>query len=398
MVLANIKITDEEALQIAANGGPIDLERWSGMAGPLIERLEYIVYNVFPMPQARPEPIGQPPLPNHSSQANSIPESSNKENTSPADIQTSPQAARTGSPPSSERVPDSQPQPSGASTDGRLPPPLAFLLSAIRSSIKSFFEDKPPHTIQRLAELVLYPTKHYRTLPAYLRAVDRVVSVTSSADIFPFQTPAVTNAQSNGLVLPGNSSGVYMAPDFAQGLGSDESLGGALLTPIPWLTNASFEGEDANGDSGILVEGTEALPTQPEEQGTTTLVPAGAEETAATTSPEPSDEVPHARGPIVLGVEDMGLQDGKGVEVRLATDGAADVPAAAATTTTQATEKQGNAESTGDKDGDIVLTDTNPKQGEEAQNGGPSTEPQAGNTESEPTGDSSQAPDAEKKA
>lgn len=208
------------------------------------------------MPQARPEPIGQPSFPNHSSQANSIPESSNKENTSPADIQTSPQAARTGSPPSSERVPDSQPQPSVASTDGRLPPPLAFLLSAIRSSIKSFFEDKPPHTIQRLAELVLYPTKHYRTLPAYLRAVDRVVSVTSSADIFPFQTPAVTNAQSNGLVLPGNSAGVYMAPEFAQGLGSDESLGGALLTPIPWLTNASFEGEDANGDSGILVEGT----------------------------------------------------------------------------------------------------------------------------------------------
>lgn len=207
------------------------------------------------MPQARPEPIGQQPFPNHSSQANSIPESSNKENTSPTDIQASPQAARTGSPPSSERVPDSQPQRSGASTDGRLPPPLAFLLSAIRSSIKSFFEDKPPHTIQRLAELVLYPTKHYRTLPAYLRAVDRVVSVTSSADIFPFQTPAVTDAQSNGLVLPGNSSGVYMAPDFAQGLGSDESLGGALLTPIPWLTNASFEGEDANGDSGILVEG-----------------------------------------------------------------------------------------------------------------------------------------------
>ncbi|OQE08745.1 hypothetical protein PENVUL_c008G06671 [Penicillium vulpinum] len=391
---------DEEALQIAANGGPMDLERWHGMAAPLIERLEYIVYNVFPMPQARPDPIGQQPFPNHSSQANSIPpESSNKENTSPTDIQTSPQAARTGSPPSSERVPDSQPQPSGASTDGRLPPPLAFLLSAIRSSIKSFFEDKPPHTIQRLAELVLYPTKHYRTLPAYLRAVDRVVSVTSSADIFPFQTPAVTNAPTNGLVLPGNSSGVYIAPDFAQGLGSDESLGGALLTPIPWLNNPSFAGEDANGDAGILVEGTEALPTQPEvEPGTTTLVTSEAEETAANTSPESSDEVPHARGPILLGVEDMGLQDGKGVEMRLSTDGTADVPAAADATATQATEEQEKVESTTDSDGDIVLTDTKPKEEEEAKNEGPSTEPQAGNAEPESTGDSSQAPDAEKKA
>ncbi|CAG7988571.1 unnamed protein product [Penicillium nalgiovense] len=398
MDLADIKITDEEALQIAANGGPLDLERWNGMAGPLIERLEYVVYNVFPMPQARPQPIGQPSFPNHSSQANSIPpESSNKENTLPADIQTSPQAARTGSPPSSERVPGSQPQPSGASKDDRLPPPLAFLLSAIRSSIKSFFEDKPPHTIQRLAELVLYPTKHYRTLPAYLRAVDRVVSVTSSADVFPFQTPAVTNAQTNGL-LPGNGSGVYMASDFAEGLGSDESLGGALLTPIPWLTNASFEGEDTSGDAGMLVEGTEPLPTQPEEPVNSTLVTTEADEKTATTSPEPSDEVPHARGPIVLGVEDMGLQDGKGVEMRLGADGAAEVPAAAATPTTQPIEGQEKAKPTGDNDGDIVLADTKPKEGEETKNEGPSTEPQAGNAEPEPTGDSPQAPDAEKKA
>ncbi|KAJ5448915.1 Protein phosphatase 4 core regulatory subunit R2 [Penicillium cf. griseofulvum] len=365
MGLANIKITDEEALQIAANGGPMDLERWHGMAGPLIERLEYIVYNVFPMPQARPEPIGQQPFPNHSSQANSIPpESSNKENTSPADIQISPQAARTGSPPSGERVPDSQPQPSGASTDGRLPPPLSFLLSAIRSSIKAFFEDKPPHTIQRLAELVLYPTKHYRTLPAYLRAVDRVVSVTSSADIFQFQTPAGANSQTNGLGLPGNNGGAYIPPP---------TLPTVLEAMNLWATG--------------------------EELGTTTIVGPEAEEGAATASPEPSDEVPHARGPVLLGVEDMGLQDGKGVEMRLGTDGAADVPATAAATATQAIEEQEKAESTADKDGDIVLADTKPKEGEEAKKEeDPSTEPQAGNAEPEPTGDSSEAPDAEKKA
>lgn len=34
-------------------------------------------------------------------------------------------------------------------------------------------------------------------------------------------------------------------------LGSDESLGGALLTPIPWLTNTGLEGED----SDLLDEG-----------------------------------------------------------------------------------------------------------------------------------------------
>lgn len=36
-------------------------------------------------------------------------------------------------------------------------------------------------------------------------------------------------------------------------------------------------------------------------------------------SPPPADteELPHARGPPVVGVEDMGLQDGKGVEMPL---------------------------------------------------------------------------------
>jgi hypothetical protein len=206
------------------------------------------------MPQVRPEHIGQQTFPSHPPQANTVPsEVSNKENPS-SDLMTPP--AIPGSPLSSERVPDSQPQPSGASADSQLPPPLAFLLSAIRSSINSFFKEKPPHTIQRLAELILYPTKHYRTLPAYLRAVDRVVSVTSSADIFPFKTPAVSDVLSNGLLHPGNNGGAYVTPDYAHCFGSDESLGGALLTPIPWLSNVPFDGDDANGDADVLVEGT----------------------------------------------------------------------------------------------------------------------------------------------
>jgi len=205
------------------------------------------------MPQVRPESTGIQPFLS-SSQTNAIPpESSNKENAAPADLEIPSQGAQPGSQ-STERVPDSQPQPSGASTDS-LPPQLVLLLNAIRSSIQSFFTEKPPHTIQRLAELVLYPTKHYKTLPAYLRAVDRVTSVTSSADIFPFQAPPAENSQSNGLVHPGNSSGVYITPDYVQGLGSDESLGGALLTPITWLNNASFDGEDANVDTNVLGEG-----------------------------------------------------------------------------------------------------------------------------------------------
>jgi hypothetical protein len=114
-----------------------------------------------------------------------------------------------------------------------------LLLDSIKSTLKTFFASKPPHTIQRLAELVLRPNAHYRTLPAYLRAVDRVVSVTSTADIFPLQTEP-SAGQVNGVLNGGGHS--FMFPDHAPG--SDESLGGALLTPIPWLTGASSPGND----------------------------------------------------------------------------------------------------------------------------------------------------------
>ena len=202
------------------------------------------------MPKVPPSSYNPRPFP-PPSEANAVPESSNKENTAPEDPQDLHQPDATpGSPPSSERVPDSQPQPSSPQPNDALPPPLALLLKSIRSSIQSFFVAKPPHTIQRLAELILRPTAHYKTLPAYLRAVDRVVSVTSGADVFPFSAPPSAIGQPNGLVHPTNSAGAYLTPDYTSGLGSDESLGGALLTPIPWLTNASLEGVD----SGIVDE------------------------------------------------------------------------------------------------------------------------------------------------
>lgn len=78
--------------------------------------------------------------------------------------------------------------------------------------------------------------------------------MTSGADIFPFNTPANTD-HSNGLLHPTNSAGTYLTPDYAHGLGSDESLGGALLTPIPWLSNASFDGGDSSAmEAGMFMD------------------------------------------------------------------------------------------------------------------------------------------------
>lgn len=173
-----------------------------------------------------------------------LPSSSNKENANPTDRQapprrTVPSAAATSA--STEPVPDSRPDSFSAPANQSFPAPLMLLLNSIRSTMRFYFTSKPPHTIQRLAELILRPTSHYRNLPAYLRAVDRVVSVTSSADIFPSQMHASAN-QPNGLA--NGIGGVFEAFDHVHG--SDESLGGALLTPIPWLSNtASFEDDSA---------------------------------------------------------------------------------------------------------------------------------------------------------
>ncbi|KAJ5637971.1 hypothetical protein N7490_007850 [Penicillium lividum] len=345
---------DEEALEAVANGRSIDLEKWAGIVAPLLERLEYIVYNVFPMPRVPPGSLNSQPFSRPSTQitdVNSVPpESSNKENTVPGDSQTPPRAEAPSSP-STERVSDSQPQSSTQLENNSLPPPLALLLASICSSIQSFFVEKPPHTIQRLAELILRPTAHYKTLPAYLRAVDRVVSVTSGADIFPFNTPANSD-QSNGLLHPTNSAGTYLTPDYALGLGSDESLGGALLTPIPWLNNATFEGGDP-----IALE-TEGGHNQAQEAdiSSAALAPTieGEHAVISGSPPAESDEVPHARGPSVVGVEDMGLQDGKGVEMNLETEHAVTGGAEEA----RADGGSGPA----DNDGDIVLGDTNTKE------------------------------------
>lgn len=146
---------------------------------------------------------------------------------------------------------------------GSLPGPIAALLDEITSAIIDNFSDYPPHTIQRLAELVLKPKQHYRTLTAYLHALDRVVHVTSGNNIYPLP-PAVMDMSENPPLSNGvrgsNGSASNIAADTSlrseealdndDALGSDEALGGALLTPIPWLSsrvNGTGSSEDGLG-------------------------------------------------------------------------------------------------------------------------------------------------------
>jgi hypothetical protein len=132
-------------------------------------------------------------------------------------------------------------------------------------------------------------------------------------------------------------------------LGSDESLGGALLTPIPWLNNSLGSDEDG----GVFAEPEEgSIATSPGQ----TCSEAGAATMTELQESEGAEEIPHARGPPVLGVEDLGLQDGKGVEMTL--DIKADEPAEASSGGDDGTRDQHNpADPDADADGDVVISD-----------------------------------------
>lgn len=250
--------------------------------------------------------------------------------------------------------------------------------------------------------MILYPTRHYRTLPAYLRAIDRVVSVSSGADIFPLPHTAPLPGSiigvggvgefsgANGMVNGTGAALTWTATESREtaataALGSDESLGGALLTPISWLrstdeamTTETGEGEDGQSDATSSIttnmngtgggnaygprRGDRAvtqgeLIRQEQEAG---IVPTsqtmgrrqgGVAEGEAEAN-EMEDDKPHARGPDLVGVEDMGLQDGHALTLGRKVSDSTD-----STDSAEAAEGPKQAKENEDGDGDIVLTD-----------------------------------------
>ncbi|RDL33146.1 Uncharacterized protein BP5553_08585 [Venustampulla echinocandica] len=342
--------TDDEILRTLADGKSMDYELWPGLLSRLIPRLHKIVQTEFPSPSSPPpqQPAAQsisssPPIqtinPDPSSQnSGSSTQSTDKENAPPPGVQ-SPSAS--------------------------LPTQVQTLLTSITSTLESLFSKYPPHTVQRLAELILYPRQHYRILSSYLHAVDRTVHVTSGAHIFPLPAaipdPSSAAVLSNGTTDPLTITWGNPATISQSALGSDESLGGALLTPIPWLSKNSSNGsnggshspevktestemiEGPNGPGGIETvsvsvngissatasvassssdgnDGTAALRaeggvTQGEllrQEQRAGVVPAS--QLAGTKGDSDGmgeeDEVPHARGPEEIGMEDMGPQSG----------------------------------------------------------------------------------------
>ncbi|KAI9771078.1 MAG: hypothetical protein M1840_002429 [Geoglossum simile] len=307
--------TDEAILEDLAKDGLLSFSDWPELLERLLLRLD----------QARPPSIiardfPTPPIPTSVSAkpVTRTPQPSITESEAPVSQGTSPESApsrplKENATPTSPKSPlsrppvppfsSSSPFPGNdksliATASGSLQPALQSQFETMKDTLRSNFSHSPPHTIQRLAELILNPRKHYRTLPSYIRALDRVISVSSSADIFPLPTATLPNVDGSGL-LNGTTT-IIGGGGSAGGLGSDESLGGALLTPISWLQNAPSLGQgevrtesteivdgpngagsietvsiSMNGissatpqrDSGAIVQGE--LPTQEEEAGNT---------------------------------------------------------------------------------------------------------------------------------
>jgi PPP4R2 len=228
-----------------------------------VKRLDQIIYHEFPIPIILPPPpmnIEGELAPDETPRSTgaglsgeTIPASSIAASSGP---QSSPSISRSTPPPSQipatstpSAVPNSQRTPSSAPAGGisstshpqptELPPPVLSFYRSILGALRSSFPTAPPFTIQRLAELIQHPRQHYKTLPAYLRALDRAVAVSSPATSFPLPVLASMD-ESGGTYLAGGSA---PADDF----------NAAALTRIPWLKEgggpAAAAGQGAGGSN-----------------------------------------------------------------------------------------------------------------------------------------------------
>lgn len=254
----------------------------------MLKRLEWIAYNSFPLPKPPPLLAPKPPVsisresttviqPSDEEQTPTPLESAGENREPPSTPTAAPtvdveatqtqQADPTAQAPASSQL---QETPSVSSTQSTsipatqfpsepansnntekfLPPTLLSSLDSLTTLLNTTFPTAPPHTIQRFAELILKPNKHYRSLAKFLRACHRVVSVTSGADKFPLPTNHDGQASSNAIPI-----GSGLVDDH------DDGATGATLTPIPWASAREYVANnrvDAAG-SPISDEGVAAL-------------------------------------------------------------------------------------------------------------------------------------------
>ncbi|KAK2683634.1 Protein phosphatase 4 core regulatory subunit R2 [Fusarium oxysporum f. sp. vasinfectum] len=233
--------SDNGPLTLFASGATVEKDVWPAVRSDIIARLDKIAHNEFPIPKLPPPPPAhQPPVEVRASAPASPQAESSQE--------TNKETAATESLPATQVI------------DGALPKQLADMVIDITKHLETF-ETHPPHTIQRLAELILRPRAHYRAVAPYLHAVDRVVQVTSSTKTYPLPPPIpdMSSMHLNGEDPKDPAVSVSWSNPTTAALGTDEALGGALLTPIPWLTRRSPESSQDTPGAQIHSESTETI-------------------------------------------------------------------------------------------------------------------------------------------
>ncbi|KAM0477888.1 hypothetical protein ACHAPX_005655 [Trichoderma viride] len=364
--------SENDLLSKTAAGELVESEAWPALRDEILSRVDKIARDEFPIPKL-PPPLPHPRLldtralsPLSSSPAEQSFEDANKENENapageqpPSTDETDPVAASQPPPPPAP-APSSPQSPSRSQeqSDDVLPKQLADMVGEIKSHIGSF-KSYPPHTIQRIAELVLYPRAHYKALASYLHALDRVSAVTSAMNTYPLPPPIpdMSAIQLNGDEPNDPAMAVSWSNPTSVAVGSDEALGGALLTPIPWLTRGTpppetaieeapvsaqihsestetIEGPNGVGSIETVSVSINGVPSMGASRGVTQgellrqeqragIVPVtqltkpndmmgeGGQSEASEDQPmgdDDDEEAPHARGPDEIGVGDTGLQ------------------------------------------------------------------------------------------
>ncbi|KAI1004159.1 hypothetical protein K3495_g4051 [Podosphaera aphanis] len=258
---------DNDTLRALAEGKAMNTAEWPGLLSRMIARLEKIVLQDFPV-RSTTHSISKPtsessPTPNRDTTDNKASDEDATQASSSDALEKEgvvPKITCKGSDEESAVL---------ETSSTTLVPILRTIFASVTDTLRTYFSKAPPHTIQRLAELILFPRSHYRNLPSYLHALDRVVHVTSPATLF-LLPPAVPQFSAVKVLSSGStissidpksiawSNSVSLVPNNST-VGIDEALGGALLTPIPWLqksgTKSPLENEVMRQSSTKIVEG-----------------------------------------------------------------------------------------------------------------------------------------------
>ena len=112
--------------------------------------------------------------------------------------------------------------------------------------LTSEYDREAPFTIQRLAELAAYPSRHYKSSIKYLRALRRTLQVSSGSSSFAMNTYALSPGLAEATLL-GHASTTFSNSTRPLLRSSVSPAASPLLSPIPWITSSSsFDDSDSD--------------------------------------------------------------------------------------------------------------------------------------------------------